>query len=60
MGFNLIFSHISKYQYVFKFSFLCWLNYFTVQLPRLYSFFPNSQFLSLCIFTTGTFCGFIL
>ena len=30
MGFNLIFSHISKYQYVFKFSFLCWLNYFTL------------------------------
>ena len=28
--------------------------------PCLYSFFPNSQFLSLCIFTTGTFCRFIL
>ena len=28
--------------------------------PCLYSFFPNSQFLSLCIFTTGTFCWFIL
>lgn len=39
MGFNLIFSHISKYQYVFKFSFLCWLNYFTIQLPLVYTAF---------------------
>lgn len=50
MGFNLIFSHISKYQYVFKFSFLCWLNYFTIQLPLVYTaFFPILNFY-LCVF----------
>lgn len=50
MGFNLIFSHISRYQYVFKFSFLCWLNYFTIQLPPVYTaFFPILNFY-LCIF----------
>lgn len=47
MGFNLIFSHISRYQYVFKFSFLCWLNYFTIQLPLFIQLF--SQF-SISIF----------
>ena len=47
MGFKLIFSHICKYQYVFNFSFLCWLIYFTVQLPPFIQLF--SQF-SISIF----------